>query len=125
MLLRTLAEARERWGDEAVDALYERTKGLSPADADEVRTGYSRVHGGLAELLAAGAPVDDIRVQQLEDLHYAVVSRFWSPDAETYRGLGQMYVDDERFTDTIGQGNDALVAYLRDAMVVYPEARLP
>ncbi len=118
------AEARERWGGEAVDASYERMKGWSPADADRARTGYGRVHEGLAPLLAAGAPVDDDRVQELVDSHYQVTSLFWTPNAEAYRGLGQMYVHDERFTASVGKGNDALVAYLCDAMAVYADARL-
>ena len=118
------AEARERWGDEAVDASSARMKQWSATDAEKARTGYGRVHEGLAPLLAAGVPADDTRVQELIDLHYDVTSLFWTPDAEAYRGLGQMYVDDERFRRNIGQGNDALVAYLRDAMAVYADARL-
>lgn len=118
------AEARERWGDEAVDASYERMKGWTPADAEQARTGYAKVHQGLAPLLAAGVPVDDPRVQQLVALHYEVVSLFWTPDAAAYRGLGQMYVEDPRFRQNIGQGNDALVEYLRDAMDVYAAANL-
>lgn len=118
------AEARQRWGDEAVDASKERIKGWSASDAEKARTGYSQVHEGLAPLLADGVPAADDRVQELVDLHYQVTSLFWTPDAGAYRGLGQMYVDDERFRRTIGQGNDALVAYLRDAMRVYADERL-
>ena len=63
-------------------------------------------------------------MQELVQLHYEVVSLFWTPDAAAYNGLGRMYVDDERFRRTIGGGNDELVAYLRDAMAVYAETRL-
>lgn len=118
------AEARERWGDEAVDASKERIKSWSAADAEKARTGYVRVHEGLAPLLAGGVPVSDERVQALVALHYEITSLFWTPDAEAYRGLGQMYVDDERFRANIGQGNNALVSYLRDAMRVYADAHL-
>lgn len=118
------AEARDRYGDEVVDASYERMKGWSPANAEKARTGLGRVHAGLAPLLADGVAVDDERVQELVGLHYEVTSMFWTPGAESYRGLGQMYVDDERFRTNIGQGNDALVEYLRDAMAVYAGAKL-
>jgi len=118
------AEARERWGDEAVDAAYERMRGWTEADANQARTGYERVHSGLAPLQAAGVPVDDPRVQELIGLHHEVVSLFWTPGAAAYQGLGQMYVDDERFRQNIGGGNDALVEYLRDAMAVYADTRL-
>jgi DNA-binding transcriptional MerR regulator len=118
------AEARERWGDEAVDASKERVKDLTAADAQRVRDGYDRVHRGLAALRAQQVPVTDERVQELIAEHHGIVSVFWVPDAAGYRGLGQTYVDDERFRQNIGGGDDALVEYLRDAMDVYADARL-
>jgi TipAS antibiotic-recognition protein len=118
------AEARQLWGDESVDASYARMKGWSPADVEKARTGYGRVHEGLAALLAAGAACADDRVQELVDLHYEVTCLFWTPGVEVYRALGQGYVDDTRFRAAIGQGNDALVSYLRDAIDVYADTRL-
>jgi DNA-binding transcriptional MerR regulator len=118
------AEARERWGDEVVDAGYERMRGWSDADAEKARTGYPRVHEGLAALRAKGVDVTDLSVQELIQLHYEVTSLFWTPTRAAYKGLGQMYVDDERFRQNIGNGDDALVEYLRDAMTVYADSRL-
>ena len=117
-------EARERWGDQAVENTRQRMRGWSKDDAELARTGFAEVHAGLAPLQAAGVPVDDERVQELIDLHFRVVSLFWTPNADSYRGLGQLYVDDERFRSNIGGGNDDLVAYLRDAMDAYAGARL-
>jgi MerR family transcriptional regulator, thiopeptide resistance regulator len=116
------AEARERWGDDAVDASYERIRNVTPEQADLARTGFGRVHSGLAELLAEGAPVTDPRVQELVGLHHEVISLFWTPSAEAYRNLGRMYTDDERFQATIG--GEAVTRYLAEAMEVYADARL-
>jgi DNA-binding transcriptional MerR regulator len=118
------AEARERWGDEAVDASYQRMRGWTEADAEKARTGYTRVHEGLAALKAEGADVTELSVQELIQLHYEVTCLFWTPTREAYRNLGQMYVDDERFRQNIGNGDDTVVEYLRDAMAVYAENRL-
>jgi DNA-binding transcriptional MerR regulator len=118
------AEARERWGDEAVDASYERMRGWTEADAEKARTGYTRVHEGLAALEAEGVDVTELSVQELIQLHYEVTCLFWTPTREAYRNLGQMYVDDERFRQNIGSGDDAVVEYLRDAMTVYADNRL-
>lgn len=118
------AEARERWGDDVVDAGYQRMQGWSDSDAEKAGTGYGQVHEGLAPLLAEGAEVTDPRVQELIHLHYDVTCLFWTPNKEAYEGLAQMYVDDERFRDSIGGGNDSLVEYLRDAMHVYASANL-
>jgi len=116
------AEARERWGDEAVDASYARMRGWSEADAEKARTGYTRVHEGLAAFKAEGVDVQEPSVQELIQLHYEIVSLFWTPNKDAYKGLGQMYVDDERFQATIGGAE--LTEYLRDAMNVYADARL-
>ena len=113
------AEARERWGDEAVDASYQRIRDLAPEQAELARTGFGKVHSGLAELLAAGVPVTDPRVQELVGLHHEVVSLFWTPSAEAYRNLGRMYLDDERFQATIG--GEAVTRYLAEAMEIYAE----
>ena len=118
------AEARERWGDAALDESNRRVAAMSQDDAERVTATYTRVHAGLAALRQAGVEVTDPRVQALVAEHYGVVSMFWTPDAAAYTGLGRMYVEDERFRANIGQGDDALVAYLRDAMAVYAERSL-
>ena len=117
-------EARSRYGDEVVDASQERVRGWSPDDAERARTGYGEVHAGLARLRDEGAGPEDARVQDLVRQHHEVTCLFWTPDADAYRGLAQTYVDDERFRQSIGQGDDALVAYLRDAMHAYADTRL-
>jgi MerR family transcriptional regulator, thiopeptide resistance regulator len=115
-------EARERWGDEAVDASSERMRNWTPEQAELARTGFTRVHSGLAALLADGVPADDPRAQELVALHHTVIGLFWTPGAEAYRNLGRMYVEDERFQQTIG--GPAVTRYLADAMEVFAETRL-
>jgi DNA-binding transcriptional MerR regulator len=116
------AEARERWGDEAVDASYQRMRSWTPEQAELAKTGFTRVHSGLAELLAEGVPATDPRVQELVGLHHQVISLFWTPSAEAYRNLGRMYLEDERFQRTIG--GEAVTRYLAEAMEVYADAEL-
>lgn len=118
------AEARERWGDDQVDASYERMRNWTEQDADLARTGQQRVHREIAALKAQGKDVRDPTVQELIQLHYEVTSLFWTPNHEAYKALGQMYVDDERFRQTIGGGDDSVVEYLRDAMTIYAETKL-
>ena len=42
---------------------------------------------------------------------------------EAFAGLGQMYVEDERFTKNIDQFGEGLAVFMRDAMEVYATAR--
>jgi DNA-binding transcriptional MerR regulator len=121
-------EARERWGDAAVDASYEKVRHFTPDQAAHAKDGFPVVHAELAALRASGAAPSDQAVQRVIAEHFALVSLFWTPSAEAYRGLGQMYVEDERFRTNIGSADptdgDALVTFLRDAMDVHAAERL-
>lgn len=120
------AEARELYGDEAIDESYRRVRRLSKEDRELLTSGrgFYEVHTRLAELKKQGLPVDDPRVQNVIGRHYEIVSWVWTPNAETYVALGQGYVSDEGFRKNIGQGDDALVAYLAEAMKVYASEKL-
>ncbi len=117
------AEARERWGDEAV-AVQEKVAGWSRDQVVEVQGEMGAVHRRLAALMVAGEPVDAPAVQEAVAAHHAWVARFWTPGREAYAGLGRMYVEDPRFTATIDGYGAGLAAYLRDAMAVYAGAHL-
>lgn len=118
------AEARERWGDAAVDRSHDAWAGLGP-DGQAAHHRESQAIGeGLAACLAEGLAPDDERTQALVARHHAQIATFWTPNRESYRGLGQMYVDDERFTATYDAFAPGLAVYLRDAIAVWAE-RLP
>lgn len=115
------AEARERWGDAAVDRSNDAWAGLGP-DGQAAHHRESQAIGeGLAACLAEGLAPDDERTQALVARHHAQIATFWTPDRESYRGLGQMYVDDERFTATYDAFTPGLAVYLRDAIEVWAE----
>ena len=117
------AEARERWGEQAVES-QRRTAGWDDATAARVRDEGEAIHRALAAARRAGTPTDDPAVQDVVARHHAWVSRFWTPDAAAYAGLGRLYVDDERFTATIDAHEPGLAAYLCAAMAVYAATRL-
>ena len=117
------AEARERWGEQAA-AAQRRAAGWDDTTAASVRDEGEAIHRDLAQALRAGRAADDPAVQELVARHHAWVSRFWSPDAAAYVGLGRLYVDDERFTATIDAHEPGLAGYLCAAMDVYAHARL-
>jgi DNA-binding transcriptional MerR regulator len=117
-------EARERWGDAAVDSSNARWAALG----DEGRARFwarSRANTlALAEAMRDGVPVADVRTQDLVAEHYELICVFWTPTAEAYEALGQGYVDDARFAATYDAVAPGLAGYLRDAMAVYARERL-
>jgi len=117
------AQARERYGSEAVES-QRRAASWNDATAGAIRAEGAGVHRDLAAAMDAGAAADDPVVQEIVARHHVWVTHFWTPDRGAYTGLGQLYVDDERFTATIDATGPGLSVYLRDAMAVYAQARL-
>ena len=108
-------EARARWP--------EHFTGVVPSDGSagqQITAAMIR----MAELMTAGQAPADPAVQAEVDRHYQWVTRYWTPSAEAYRNLGQLYVDDERFRASYEQITTGLAAFQRDAMAVYASARL-
>ncbi len=99
-------------------------RGRSADQATQARSGFAAASSALAALRADGVSVAAAQVQEVVDEHYRWVCLFWTPSRDAYRGLADLYVDDDRFRQNIGQGDDALVDYLRDAMKAYADARL-
>lgn len=117
-------EATQRWGEEVVGESTRRVRSWSDEKAAAVERQGKEAGARLAELMRGGAPADDPRVQDAVDAHYAWITNFWTPDQEAYIGLGNLYIDDERFTANIDAEQPGLARYLRDAMTVYANARL-
>lgn len=116
-------EAQQRWPEQYAQAQRRHTA-LTPADRERIGRETTAAMVRMAELMAAGAPADDPAVQEEVHRHYLWISTFWTPNAEAYRGLGRMYVDDARFTATYDKIAVGLAAYYRDAMLVYADERL-
>ncbi len=116
-------EARRRWPQEAASA-EQHVAAMSGEDQEERRQEWTARLVRVAELHAAHADPADERVQaEMQGVHQWVM-RTWTPTAESFAGLGRLYVDDERFAagfDRIGPG---LAGFYRDAMGVYAEAHL-
>lgn len=117
-------EARQKWGDETVDASYANLRKLSKEDRELLTSGHGwqELHTAVAKLAEQGVAADDPRTQQLVERHFRLVSLAWTPNREAYLGLAQMYVADQRFAKNIG--NAATVKLLVDGMRIYAETNL-
>ncbi|MNP64531.1 HTH-type transcriptional activator mta [compost metagenome] len=52
---------------------------------------------------------------------FVYLNTFGNYSLEAFKGLGQMYVEDVRFTKNIDQFGEGLAAFMRDAMAVYAD----
>ncbi|GGK35345.1 MerR family transcriptional regulator [Nocardia camponoti] len=117
------AEAQERWPEEFAES-RRRAGTFTPEDVTALQREITAAMVRMAEFYAAGTPVENEAVQAEIDAHYQWLSRFWTPNREAYKCVGQMYVDDERFKQNYEQIATGLAEYQRDAMTVYADTRL-
>lgn len=110
------AEARERWGEEAVTASTRTWEQMTDEQRRAHQAEAEAISRTLADLMAAEVPAADPRTLGAVRRHHAWVALFWSPDPAAYRALAQMYMDDPRFTATYDAVAPGLAAYLHDAV---------
>ncbi|WP_028590667.1 MerR family transcriptional regulator [Paenibacillus massiliensis] len=114
-------EARKRWGDEAV--ANAKVKGMPADEKQAMSDRMNAIYFRLAAL-RNGVP-DSTEAQEAIGEWYAFLNSMGSHSytLEAFKGLGQMYVDDERFTRNIDQFGAGLAVFMRDAMAIYAVRR--
>ncbi len=112
------AEAEERWGE--TDAYQEAARRTGRYTADDwrvIKAEAAQLEQALADLLAAGEPATGPAAVELAERHRAHLDRWFYPTShQSHRGLGELYVGDERFTAHYEQRAEGLARYLRDAI---------
>ena len=112
-------EAKERWGS-VVDDSYRRYNSYTKAQKDAMWSDISSIYTGIAAKMDRdpGSP----EVQELVGRWYRVINeKFYTCTPEVFRGLGEMYVQDQRFTDNIDKVKPGLARYLKEAMGLYAD----
>jgi DNA-binding transcriptional MerR regulator len=117
-------EARQRWGAEAVDAANEKVKGKPKEWWQQEGAKWLDTLRELVGLIDAGKAPGDAEVLDVIDGHYRWISEFWTPNRESYTGLGNLYTDDPRFRANFDKTDPRLAEFMRDAMAAYAQARL-
>ena len=110
-------EAREKWGDKAVDEANENVKNMTSTDQDR----YNEIYVNLATL--RHLPPDSKEAQHGISEWCQFLNKMGSYTPEAIKGLGQMYVDDERFMKNIDRFGDGLAIFMRDAMAIYADTQ--
>ncbi|MFD0677766.1 MULTISPECIES: MerR family transcriptional regulator [unclassified Paenibacillus] len=112
-------EARERWGDEAVDQANLKLGNMSKEEQKALPETMNAIYKKLAPL-RNGLP-DSAESQAAIEEWYVLLNKMGSYSLDAFRGLGQLYVDDERFTQNIDAFGEGLAQFMRDAMAVYAD----
>lgn len=112
-------EARERWGDQTVNDSKAKLGALSKAEQNEVAAGMNAIYTKLAALRHTSPASEESQAAIKE--WYDFLNQMGNYSLEAFKGLGQLYVDDERFTKNIDQFGEGLAKFLRDGMAIYAD----
>ena len=117
-------EARQRWGAEQVDAANVAVKDKPKEWWQSQGQQWTAQLEALIALIDAGHQPGDAEVLDVLDGHYRWLCGFWTPNRESYTGLGNTYADDPRFRANFDRTDPRLAEFIRAAMAAYAQARL-
>ncbi|MBC9798383.1 MerR family transcriptional regulator [Sinomicrobium weinanense] len=110
-------EAREKWPNQVKHGEEQLLK-MSRDDFKALQDGFKANIEKLASLSSKDHTSAEVQTEIRR--HYEYVMRFWgNPEgsrAEGYKGLGDLYVQDERYTEVEGVPNPAFGRFLQKAM---------
>jgi hypothetical protein len=111
-------EARERWGDtEAYRESARRTATYTKEDWQRIKSEAADNVARFAEAYSSGVAAHDVRAMDIAEAHRAHIGRwFYECPLDMHRGLGDMYVQDPRFTANYDAEHPGLAQYVRDAI---------
>ncbi len=111
-------EAEQRWG--GTDAWSEskrRTSSYSKQDWQELKEESEAITLRIAEVYRSGGPSDGVAAMDAVDAHRRQIdARFYACSPQMHRHLGDMYIQDARFTATYEGIAVGLAAWVRDAI---------
>lgn len=88
-------------------------------DLEEINKEGNRIYNAIARLMHLSPDASD--VQKEVDAYYQLLDRFYKVTPKMFRGLGDLYASDSRFTRNIDQHGEGLANYLKRAMYVYAD----
>lgn len=111
-------EAKERYGKETVEKVEKRTIGYSPEDWGEIQKKTDEIYKRVMAGMDLG-PEDPGVQRAVADWRQFITDHYYDCTLDIFRGLGDLYVDDPRFTKNIDKYQQGLAAFFKEAIHYY------
>ena len=105
-------EARLQYGPGTVNESIERWNSYSETEQEAIVAEGNQIYVDLAEAMEAGKDARDRALADILDRWQDHLRRFYEPNLDMLRGLGQMYNSDPRFIANFQNIHSDLPAYL-------------
>ncbi|GAE33675.1 MerR family transcriptional regulator [Halalkalibacter akibai] len=109
-------EARKLWGDKAVDESKAKIASMSKEAQNAVSEIYSKL-----SLIRDRSPKSEEAQATIKEWFNCLNNNFGHYTLDAFKGLGQLYVADERFTKNIDQYGEGLAKFMCEAMEYFAD----
>jgi DNA-binding transcriptional MerR regulator len=111
-------EARQLYGREIVEATEKRTSGYTKDDWAAIMGKWEEIYHKIIAAMDNG-PADPQVQEAVGELRQHITQYFYDCTPDIFRGLGDLYVADQRFTENIDRYKKGLAKFLREAIHMY------
>ena len=116
-------EVKQKYGD--TDAYKESSKKTSKYTKEDwvrIQAKAKEIDKKIAEGMDKGP--SDTKVQEaIAEKRQYITDNYYNCTLEIFRGLGDLYVEDQRFTKNIDKERAGLAKFMREAMQIYCDKR--
>ncbi|MCY7530110.1 MerR family transcriptional regulator [Bacillus altitudinis] len=113
-------EARCRWGNQSIDNVNFKLSQLSKDEQHDLSLRWDRVFHNLASLRNLTPQSKEVQAA-IREWYKFLNHHFTQYSLEAFYGLGQLYIQDERFTKNIDQYGEGLASFMSEAMKVFAD----
>lgn len=117
-------EAEVFWGVETVRAARAKAATFSKAKIAQIKAEMEEIQQAFRHHFQAGSEPGSEAVQALTARHCAWVSHSWTPNAESFKGLGRVYVEHPEFRANFDSGLPGCAEFIAEAMAIYADRSL-
>ena len=112
-------EIREKYGEDVINQSNQKLMNMTKEKYEEYERLGKKVIDVLKEAMQTNDPSGEL-AWKAADLHKQWLSYTWSSySKEAHAGLGQMYVEDERFKKYYDQNQPGMASFLKEAIQSY------
>lgn len=117
-------EVRKRWGNtKAYEEYQQNAKGRTETEQEQINSQLMELFAEIGKL-RHGAPSEQAVQDQVAGIQAFITEHYYQCTDEILRGLGEMYVCDERMRRNIDKaGGDGTAAFVSKAIAAYVTGR--
>jgi DNA-binding transcriptional MerR regulator len=111
-------EARRRWGNQSIDEINAKLKEMSKDEQNDLSDRWDTIFNKLVSLLNQSPESQKVQ-STIQEWYDFLNKNFSNYSLDAFYGLGQLYINDERFTKNIDQYGEGLAKLMSEAMEVF------